>query len=156
MERRLAAILAADVVAYSRLMEVDEKATLATLDAYRRFMDDRFAEHHGRVFGSAGDSVIAEFASPVEAVRCAVEIQQELETRNSELPEDRQMRFRVGINLGDVVVESENLYGDGVNIAARLEELADPGGICVSGTAHDHLTGKIDLTIRSSSEEAWS
>ena len=147
MERRLAAILAADVVAYSRLMEVDEKATLATLNAYRGFMDDRIAEHRGRVFGSAGDSVIAEFASPVEAVRCAVEIQQELETRNSELPEDRQMRFRGGINLGDVVAEGENLHGDGVNIAARLEKLADPGGICVSGTAHDHLAGKIDLRL---------
>ena len=147
MERRLAAILAADVVGYSRLMEADEEATLTTLSLYRRFIDGRVAEHHGRVFGGAGDSVIAEFASPVEAVRCAVEIQHELESRNTELTADRRMQFRVGINLGDVVVEGENLHGDGVNIAARLEELADPGGICVSGTAYDHLAGKLDLKL---------
>ena len=147
VERRLAAILAADVVGYSRLMEADEEATLATLNVYRRFIDERIADHRGRVFGSAGDSVIAEFASPVEAVRCAVEIQQELETRNAELLEDRRMQFRIGINLGDVVAAGENLHGDGVNIAARLEELAEPGGVCVAGTAYDHLAGKLELVL---------
>ena len=109
MERRPAAILAADVVGYSRLMEANEEATLATLNIYRRLVDERIAEHHSRAFGSAGDSVIAEFSSPVEAVRCEVEIQHELETRNEELTEDRRMGFRVGINLGDVVVEGETV-----------------------------------------------
>ena len=147
MERRLAAILAADVVGYSRLMEDDEEATLATLNAYREIIDRLVANHRGRVFGSAGDSVIAEFASPVEAVRCAVEIQQELESRNADLAEDRRMRFRIGVNLGDVVAENENLHGDGVNIAARLEKLTEPGGVCVSGTVYDHLAGKLELTL---------
>jgi adenylate cyclase len=135
-------------------MEANEEATLVTLNTYRRFIDERIAEHRGRVFGSAGDSVIAEFASPVEAVRCGVVIQQELQSRNRGLPEDRQMRFRVGINLGDIMAEGENLYGDGVNIAARLEELAEPGGICVSGTAHDHITGKIEMPFEDAGEQA--
>jgi adenylate cyclase len=147
VERHLACILAADVVGYSRLMEADEEATLAALNAHRRFIDDRIADHRGRVFGSAGDSVIAKFVSPVEAVCCAVEIQQELQSRNAELSQDRRMQFRVGINLGDVVVEGENLHGDGVNIAASLEKLADPGGICLSGTVYDHLAGKLDLVL---------
>ena len=147
MERRLAAILAADVVGYSRLMGDDEEATLATLNACRGIIDGLVADHHGRVFGSAGDSVIAEFASPVEAVRCALEIQRELESENVGLAEDRRMRFRIGVNLGDVVADNENLYGDGVNIAARLEELAAPGGVCVSGTVYDHLAGKLDIVL---------
>ncbi len=147
MERRLAAILAADAVGYSRLMEADEEGTLRLLSAYREIIDGLVADHRGRVFGSAGDSVIAEFASPVEAMRCALEIQQELESRNANLAQDRRMRFRIGVNLGDVVVENENLHGDGVNIAARLEELAEPGGVCVSGTVYDHLAGKLDLTL---------
>ncbi len=145
MERRLAAILAADVVGYSRLMEADEEATLATLNAYREVIDRLVADHHGRVFGSAGDSVIAEFASPVEAVRCAAEIQQEIETRNANLPEDRRMRFRIGVNLGDVMAEGGNLFGDGVNVAARLEGLAKAGGVCVSGTVFDHVRNKVGL-----------
>ncbi len=128
MERRLAAILAADVVGYSRLMEADEEATARTLSTYREIIVGLVASHHGRVFGSAGDSVIAEFASPVEAMRCAVNIQRELEAHNVDLPEDRRMRLRIGVNLGDVIVEGDNLLGDGVNIAARLETLADPGG----------------------------
>ena len=147
MERRLAAILAADVVGYSRLMGVDEEATLARLNAYRAVIDGLVADHRGRVFGSAGDSVIAEFASPVEAVRCALKMQRELESRNVGLAEDRRMRFRIGVNLGDVVAENENLHGDGVNIAARLEELAEPGGVCVSGTVYDHLGGKLDIVL---------
>jgi adenylate cyclase len=143
MERRLAAILAADVVGYSRLMGVDEEETLATLNAYREVIDRLVVDLHGRVFGSAGDSVIAEFASPVEAVRCAVEIQQEIEVRNAKLPGDRRMHFRIGVNLGDVMAEGDNLFGDGVNVAARLEGLAKAGGVCVSGTVFDHVRNKV-------------
>ena len=145
MERRLAAILAADVVGYSRLMGADEEATLATLNAYREIIDRLVVDLHGRVFGSAGDSVIAEFASPVEAVRCAVDIQQEIEARNIDLPEDRRMHFRIGVNLGDVMAEGDNLFGDGVNIAARLEGLAEAGGVCVSGTVFDHVRNKVGV-----------
>ncbi len=125
MERRLVAILAADVVGYSRLVGEDEEGTLRTLGACREVIDGLVTEHRGRVFGSAGDSVVAEFASPVEAVRCAADIQRDLERRNADLPEDRQMRFRIGINLGDVIVEGDDLLGDGVNVAARLETLAE-------------------------------
>ncbi len=131
MERRLAAILAADVVGYSRLVGEDEEGTLRTLRACREVIDGLVTEHRGRVFGSAGDSVVAEFASPVEAVRCAANIQRDLERRNADLPEDRRMRFRIGINLGDVIVEGDNLLGDSVNVAARLETLADAGGMSV-------------------------
>ena len=145
MERRLAAILAADVVGYSRLMGADEEATLATLNAYREVIDRLVVDLHGRVFGSAGDSVMAEFASPVEAVRCAVAIQQEIEARNADLPEDRRMRFRIGVNLGDVMAEGDNLFGDGVNVAARLEGLAEPGGICIAQQALDQVETKLDL-----------
>ena len=145
MERRLAAILAADVVGYSRLMEADEEATVSTLSTYREIIEGLVASHHGRVFGSAGDSVIAEFASPVEAVRCAVEIQRELESHNVDLAEDRRMRLRIGVNLGDVIVEGDNLLGDGVNIAARLESLADPGGISLARSVFDQVKKKLDL-----------
>jgi adenylate cyclase len=144
-ERRLAAILAADVFGYSRLVGADEEGTLLTLSAYRKVIDELVRTHHGRVFGSAGDSVIAEFASPVEAVRCAVEIQHECGRRNVDLPQGRRMEFRIGVNLGDVVVEGDNLLGNGVNVAARLEELADPGGIYVSDDIHRHVEGKLDL-----------
>lgn len=143
MERRLAAILAADVVGYSRLMEADEEATLSTLRSYREIIDTRVDNHRGRVFGSAGDSVIAEFASPVEAVRCALGIQTELEARNADLAEDRRMRFRIGVNLGDVMAEADNLFGDGVNLAARLEQLAEPGNVFISGKVHDEVAGKV-------------
>ncbi len=146
-QRKLAAILAGDVVEYSRLMEADEDATIETLGAYRQIIDELVADHRGRVFGSAGDSVIAEFASPVEAVRCAVEIQRRLETQNASLAEDRRMRFRIGVNLGDVRVEGDDLLGDGVNVAARLEGLAEPGGICVSATVHEHVADKLDLAF---------
>ncbi len=145
MERRLAAILAADVVGYSRLMEADEEATARTLSTYREIIEGLVTSHHGRVFGGAGDSVIAEFASPVEAVRCAVEIQRELEAQNVDLPEDRRMRLRIGVNLGDVMVEGDNLLGDGVNIAARLEALADPGGISLARSVFDQVKKQLDL-----------
>jgi class 3 adenylate cyclase/TolB-like protein len=143
VQRRLVAILAADVVGYSRLMDVDEETTLHTLRAYRQIIDGLVASHSGRVFGTAGDSVIAEFASPVEAVRCAVEIQQNLEESNADLPKDSLMRSRIGVNLGDVMVEGDDLLGDGVNVASRLEGLADTGGICISGTVYDQVAGKI-------------
>jgi TolB-like protein/class 3 adenylate cyclase/thioredoxin-like negative regulator of GroEL len=145
MERRLAAILAADVVGYSRLMEADEEATARRLGNYREIIEGLVARHHGRVFGSAGDSFIAEFASPVEAVRAAAEIQRELEAHNVELPEERRMRLRIGINLGDVMVEGDNLLGDGVNIAARLETLAEPGGISLARSVFDQVKKQIDL-----------
>jgi len=152
MERRLAAILAADVVGYSRLMEADEEATLATLTTYREVIDRLVTNFHGRVFGSAGDSVIAEFASPVEAVRCAVEIQHEIELLNANLSEDRRMHFRIGVNLGDVIAEGDNLFGDEVNVAARLEGLAKAGGVCVSGTVFDHVRNKVEHTFEALGE----
>ena len=145
MERRLAAILAADVVGYSRLMEADEEATVTTLSTYREIIEGLVTSHHGRVFGRAGDSVIAEFASPVEAVRCAVDIQRELEAHNVNLAEDRRMRLRIGVNLGDVIVEGDNLLGDGVNIAARLETIADPGGISLTRPVLDQVKKQLDL-----------
>jgi len=145
MKRRLAAILAADVAGYSRMMEVDEEATLRTLKEFRHLIDALIARHHGRVFGSAGDSVIAEFASPVEAVRCALAIQEEAEISNAGLSEDRQMRFRIGVNLGDVMADGDNLFGDGVNLAARLEGLADPGGICVSDSIYTQVRKTLDV-----------
>ncbi len=145
VERRLVAILAADVAGYGRLMDVDEEATLRTLKAYRQIIDGLVASHRGRVFGAAGDSVIAEFASPVEAVRCAVDIQRSVEESNADLPEDRRMRFRIGVNLGDVMVEGDDLLGDGVNVAARLEGLADAGGICISEGAYAQVKKTLDL-----------
>jgi adenylate cyclase len=137
MERKLTALLSADVKGYSRLMGEDEEATIRTLTTYRQSMATLIAQHRGRVVDSPGDNLLAEFASAVDAVRGAVEIQQDLQGKNAELPPERRMEFRIGINVGDVVVEGERLYGDGVNIAARLESLAEPGGICISGTVYD-------------------
>jgi adenylate cyclase len=148
IKRRLAAILSADVAGYSRLMGTDEEATLATLGAWREVFDRLIARHDGRFVGSAGDSVLAEFASPVEATRCAVAVQHELAARNDELAEERRMRFRIGINLGDVMAKGGDLFGDGVNVAARLEALAEPGGICISGAVYDQVHGKLDLDFR--------
>ncbi len=124
MERKLAAIFSTDVAGYSRLMGDDEEATIRTLTAYRAVISSRIQQYRGRVIDSPGDNLLAEFASVVDAVRCALDIQHALKVRNEELPEYRQMRFRIGINLGDVIVEGERLYGDGVNIAARMESLA--------------------------------
>ena len=144
MERRLAAILSADVVGFSRLMELDEEGTLATLRTYRDEIDRNIAARQGRIFGSAGDSVIAEFASPVEAVRGAVDIQRELAERNVRLPQERRMQMRIGVNLGDVMVEGDDLFGDGVNIATRLEALADPNAVFISGSVFDQIKNKVD------------
>jgi adenylate cyclase len=145
IERKLAAILSADVKGYSRLMGEDEEATLRTLTAYRQVVDTAIEQYRGRIVGTAGDSVLAEFASVVDAVECAVAIQTRLRTENAGLLPDKQMEFRIGINLGDVMVQGEQIYGDGVNIAARLEALADPGGICISGTVYDQIKNKLAL-----------
>jgi adenylate cyclase len=145
--RKLAVILAADVAGYSRLMAADEEGTLGALNARRQVIDELIARHHGRIFTTAGDSVMAEFASAVEAVRCAAAIQQEVERRNADLPEARRMLFRVGVNLGDVMVNGDNLFGDGVNVAARLEGVAEPGGICISAAVHDQIRNKVDLNF---------
>ena len=145
MERKLAAIFSTDVAGYSRLMGDDEEATIRTLTAYRAVISSLIHQHRGRVVDAPGDNLLAEFASVVDAVRCAVEIQHELNVKNAELPPHRQMRFRIGINLGVVIVEGERLYGNGVNIAARLESLAIPGGICISGTVYDHVKNKLTL-----------
>ena len=144
-KRKLAAILSADVVEYSRLMREDEKATIQKLTAYREEMTTLINQHHGRVVDTVGDNLLAEFASVVDAVQGAVAIQKEIKTRNAQLPKNRKMIFRIGINLGDLVVEGDRIYGDGVNIAARLEALADPGGICISRTAHEQIEDKLPL-----------
>jgi class 3 adenylate cyclase len=145
VKRKLSAILAADAVGYSRMMAADEEGTMKTLSAHRAVIDGIIEFHEGRIVGTAGDSVLAEFGSPVEAVRCAVEIQDALRTRNDSLPEDRRLQFRVGVNLGDVMVKGSDLLGDGVNVAARLEGIAEPGGICISASVYDLIRGKLDL-----------
>jgi class 3 adenylate cyclase len=144
--RKLAAILAADVVGYSRLMGEDEAGTLDVLRVHREgLIEPKIAEHEGRIVKLMGDGVLAEFPSAVEAVQCGVEIQHALAQRNADIPEDKRMAYRIGINLGDIIVEGDDIYGDGVNIAARLEGLAEPGGVCVSGKVRDELRGKFDL-----------
>jgi adenylate cyclase len=145
VKRKLTAILSADVKGYSRLMGADEETTVRILNAYKEMMSSLIQQHHGRVVDAPGDNVLAEFGSVVDAVRCGVEIQKELKTRNSELLENRRMEFRIGVNLGDVIEEGEQIYGDGVNIAARLESLSEVGGICISGTAFDHVENKLSL-----------
>jgi len=144
-KRKLTAVMSADVAGYSRLMAEDEAATVKTIAVYREVMASLIKQHRGRVVDSPGDNVLAEFASVVDAVQCSVSVQKELQARNAELLENRRMEFRIGINLGDVIEEEDRLYGDGVNIAARLEALADPGGICVSKTAFDHIESKLPL-----------
>ena len=151
-KRKLTAILSADVEGYSRLMGEDEDATIRTLTAYRELMSTLIQKHRGRVVDSPGDNLLAEFLSVVDAVRCAVEIQEELKVRNAELPENRRMVFRIGINLGDVVEEGERIYGDGINIAARVEGLAEGGGICISGTVYDSIKNKLSLGYESMGE----
>jgi adenylate cyclase len=145
MERKLAAIFSADVKGYSRLMGDDEIATVRTLTAYREVMTALIHTHHGRVVDSPGDNMLAEFASVVDAVHCATEIQQHLAVRNAALPTTRQMAFRIGINVGDVLTEDGRLYGDGVNIAARVEGLAEAGGICISEAAYTQVKNKLAL-----------
>ena len=146
--RRLAAILSADVVGYSRLMGIDESGTLGALRAHRaELIDPTIAAHNGRVVKLMGDGLLVEFASAIDAVECAAEIQQGMAVRNARMPEDRLIAFRIGINLGDVVIENDDIFGDGVNVAARLQEVAESGGIYLSGTVFEHVDGKVDSDI---------
>jgi len=145
MERKLTAILCADVYGYSRLMSDDEEATFRALASYRAVIDQLIEQYHGRFVNSAGDSVLAEFASVINALQCGIAIQSALRAENAGLPENRRLQFRIGINLGDVIVDGEQIYGDGVNVASRLESLAEPGGICISGKVHDEARGKLPI-----------
>ena len=147
VRRRLTTVLSADVEGYSRLMEVDEAGTLDTLRRYKTAMAKLVERHEGRIVNTWGDAIIAEFASVVEAVQCAVETQQELSAENDALPDAQKMRFRIGINLGDVMVEGDDVYGDGVNIAARLQQLAEPGGILISGPVYDQVHNKLSISF---------
>src|SRR3989440_2923885 len=154
VERRLAAILAADVAGYSRLMGADEEGTLERLKALRReLVDPKIAEHHGRIVKTTGDGMLVEFASVVDAVRCAVGVQQAMPERNTGLGANSRIELRIGINLGDVIVEGDDLYGDGVNIAARIEALADAGGGFVSNTVHDHVRDRLPFLFEDLGEQ---
>ena len=148
-DRRLAAVLAADVAAYSRLMGSDEEGTLAQLKAHRQALVDRkIEEHRGRIVKTTGDGMLVEFASVVDAVRCAVEVQRGMIHRNENVPADKRIEFRIGINIGDIIVDGDDIFGDGVNIAARLEGIAEPGGIDVSRQAHDHLLENLAFSFQ--------
>ena len=144
-KRKLSAILSADVVGYSRLMGENEEATVRTLNKYEEMIFELIERNNGRLVDSPGDNVLAEFASVVDAIRCAVQVQRDLKERNEALPTNRKMDFRIGINIGDVIQQGNRIYGDGVNVAARIEPLADPGGICVSSTAYDQVKKKLDI-----------
>src|SRR4051794_4536674 len=153
--RHLAAILAADVVGYSRLMGIDEEGTLERLKAHRhQLVDAKIQEHHGRIVKTTGDGMLVEFPSVVDAVRCAVELQRAMADRNTDIPEDQRITFRIGINLGDVIADGDDIYGDGVNIPARLEALADPGGICISSTVRDHIRDKLPYSFEDMGERS--
>jgi class 3 adenylate cyclase len=152
--RRLAAILAADAAGYSRLMGSDEEGTLERLKAHRRqLIDPKIGEHHGRIVKTTGDGLLVEFASVVDAVRCAAEVQRSMRDREPDLLDERRIRFRIGINLGDVIAEGDDIFGDGVNVAARLEALAEPGGICVSGMVHDQIRDKLPYRFADRGEQ---
>jgi adenylate cyclase len=153
--RRLAAILAADVAGYSRLMGADEEGTHERLKAHRQqLIDPKVTEHHGRIVKTTGDGLLAEFASVVDAVRCAAEVQRGMIDREPDLPDERRIRFRIGVNLGDIIAEGGDIFGDGVNVAARLEALAEPGGICVSGTVRDHIRDKLPYPFEDGGEQS--
>src|SRR3984893_6014790 len=147
VERKLSAIFAADVEGYSRLMRRDEVGTLRPFTAYRAIIDRLIASHRGRIFNTAGDSILADFASAVDAVQCAVAVQDSIAKENADRPAGEQMRFRIGIHVDDIIVQGDNLFGDGVNIAARLEALAEPGAICISGTVRDQIGTKLPLSL---------
>src|SRR6266849_5842038 len=154
VERKLAAILAADVAGYSRLMGADEEGTLARLKAHRReLIDPKISEHRGRIVKTTGDGMLVEFSSVVDAVRCAVEVQREMALRNASVPATRSIEFRMGINLGDIIIDEHDIYGDGVNVAARLEALAEPGGVLVSRTVRDHVRDKLDFAFEDLGEQ---
>ena len=152
--RRLAAILAADVAGYSRLMGVDEEGTLDRLKAHRReIVDPKIREHRGRIVKTTGDGMLVEFSSVVDAVHCAVEIQRAMVDRNAETTDDKRITFRIGVNLGDVIADGGDIYGDGVNIAARLEALAEPGSVCISRTVRDHVLDKLPYVFDDMGEQ---
>jgi TolB-like protein/class 3 adenylate cyclase/tetratricopeptide (TPR) repeat protein len=154
VERRLSAILAADVTGYSRLMGLDEEGTLAQLKAHRHaLIDPKIAEHRGRIVKTTGDGMLVEFASVVDAVRCAVDVQQGMIERNGEVPQDKQIQFRIGVNVGDIIIEGGDIFGDGVNVAARLEGIAEPGGICVSSRVLEDIRGKINIDFEDLGEQ---
>jgi adenylate cyclase len=153
--RRLAAILAADVAGYSRLMGADEEGTHERLKAVRRqLFDPKIEEHQGRIVKTTGDGLLVEFPSVVDAMRCAAEVQRGMIDREPEATDERQIRFRIGVNLGDIIAEGGDIFGDGVNVAARLEALAEPGGICVSGTVRDHILGKLPYPFEDRGEQS--
>src|SRR5215472_12634682 len=155
VERRLAAILAADVAGYSRLIGADEEGTLSRLKALRaEAIDPKLSSHHGRIVKTTGDGLLAEFASVIDALRCAVEVQQAIAERNIGVAAENRIELRIGINVGDIVVESGDIFGDGVNIAARLEGLAEPGGICVSARVQEDAAGRLDLALEDMGEQA--
>jgi class 3 adenylate cyclase len=153
-KRRLAAILAADVAGYSRLMGADEEGTLDRLKKHRHeLLDPKITEHDGRIVKTTGDGLLVEFASVIDAVRCAVEVQRTMAERNAGIPADRCIAFRVGINVGDIIIDDGDIFGDGVNVAARLEGLAEAGGICVSQVVHDQVRDKLDLAFQDMGEQ---
>src|ERR1700709_434998 len=148
MQRRLAAILAADVVGYSRLMGADEMGTHTALKSHRsELIDSAIAEHHGRIVKTTGDGMLVEFASVVDAVSCAVNIQRSMVQRNAAIPQDKQIVFRIGINIGDIIIDDDDIFGDGVNVAARLETLCEPGGVCISRAANDQIRDKLSIAF---------
>jgi class 3 adenylate cyclase len=155
LERRLATIMMADVFGYSRMVGEAEERTIEILRGHRQIFDQLLAQHRGRVFNTAGDAILAEFPSAVEAVRCATEIQTALRTRNDHLPPEQRMLFRIGINLGDVIVQGSDLLGDGVNVAARIQTIAEPGGVCVSGSVYDQIQNKLSLQFRQLGEKSF-
>ncbi len=153
VERRLTAILAADVAGYSRLTGVDEEGTHVQLQDHLRFLvDPKIAEHRGRVVKNTGDGLLAEFSSVVDAVRCAVDVQRGMAARNVDVPHEKRIEFRIGINVGDIIIDRGDIFGDGVNVAARLEGLAKPGGICIADDAHRQVRGKFDVTFEDAGE----
>src|SRR6478736_3820514 len=155
MQRRLAAILAADVVGYSRLMGADEVGTLTSLKLHRReLVDSGISEHHGRIVKTTGDGMLVEFASVVDAVGCAVKIQRSMVRRNAGIPAEKQIVFRIGINVGDIIIDGDDIFGDGVNIAARLETLCEPGGVCISRAANDQIRDKLSMAFADLGEQA--
>ncbi|MBQ0820169.1 adenylate/guanylate cyclase domain-containing protein, partial [Microvirga sp. HBU67558] len=153
IERRLVAIFAADVAGYSRLMSLDEVGTLRTLTAHRQIMDRLIADHGGRIANAAGESVLGEFPSAVDAVQCAIDVQHALFQANQDLPKEHTLRFRIGVHVGDVMVRNGDLLGDGVNIAARLQSLADPGGICLSEAAYEYVRMSVPLNFSDLAEQ---
>ena len=154
VERRLSAIFASDIVDYSRLMEADEEGTLARMNAHRReFLEPAVAQNRGRIVKRTGDGVLIEFSSAVDAARCAIDVQRGMGERNADVPSERRIELRIGIHVGDIMIEDDDIFGDGVNIAARLESIAQPGGICISDDAYRQVRGKVDVNFQDSGEQ---